>query len=342
LILVNTVLLAALAEGAARLADWIHPECPDMTFGYAPYRMLRMTRAPWPLNREGFRARELESYRGKFLIEFLGGSVCAGVGTNPGPPLSERLEAELHRAGLARAAVLNLCQGGATSRQELAIFLGYGLPLAPQVVVSFDGANDLMHPRPVGEDNAANLPYHDAEIRARLERTLAADLVPHIALLRVAGRLAKRRAPAPHAGSVAVDEIVGSYVGSVDAVRVLTEAQGGVHVLLLQPTLHVDKPWSPEETAMWRKFGSGQGEPIGDAVRERYGAARRAFARWTSEKGGTVFDLTEAFHATPETVYSDSVHFTGERGFGMLFEEIQRQGLVTRIVERYRQWSGPG
>src|SRR5260370_24782958 len=186
LILLNTVLVFALAEGAARIAEWVHPERPDMTFGYAPYRMLRMTRAPWPLNREGFRARELESYRGRFLVEFLGGSVCVGVGTNPGAPLAERLEAELHRAGLARAAVLNLCQGGATSSQELAIFLEYGLPLAPRVVCSFGGANDLMHPRPVGEDDAANLPYHDAELRARFEGTLAGDLAPHLALLRVA------------------------------------------------------------------------------------------------------------------------------------------------------------
>ena len=123
LILVNTLLGLALAEGAARLAEWLHPSREQVAFEYAPYRMLRMSRAPWPLNRDGFRAQELETYRGKFLVEFLGGSVCLGVGTNPGRSVPERVEDALHAAGMPRAAVLDLCQGGAPSAQELAIFL---------------------------------------------------------------------------------------------------------------------------------------------------------------------------------------------------------------------------
>src|SRR6202040_3138098 len=123
LILFQTLTLLTLAEGAARMAEWLRPRSDDLAFDYAPYRMLRMTRAPWPLNRDGFRARELETYRNTFLIEFLGGSVCLGVGTTPGQTLPERLQAALDARGLARAAVLNLCQGGATSAQELAIFL---------------------------------------------------------------------------------------------------------------------------------------------------------------------------------------------------------------------------
>ncbi len=117
-VFLNTLLLLLGSEGAARLAEWVHPPASDLTFEYAPYRMLKMSQAPWRLNRDGFRARELETYRNSFLIEFLGGSVCLGVGTNPGPTVPERLEIALHRAGLARVEVLNLCQGGATSRRR--------------------------------------------------------------------------------------------------------------------------------------------------------------------------------------------------------------------------------
>ena len=66
LIACNTLLAFALAEGAARIAEWVHPPASDLAFDYAPYRMLRMSRAPWPLNQEGFRARELDTYRGGF------------------------------------------------------------------------------------------------------------------------------------------------------------------------------------------------------------------------------------------------------------------------------------
>ena len=62
-----------------------------------------------------------------------------------------------------------MCQGGATSAQELAILIEYGLPLHPQAVLSFDGANDVLHPRPIGDDDAANLPYQNAQFEARVD-----------------------------------------------------------------------------------------------------------------------------------------------------------------------------
>src|SRR5206468_1837985 len=84
IVVFTTLALALLAEGGARIAEWLHPNHQALSFSYAPYRMLRMTKGPWALNRDGFRARELETYRDSFLVEFLGGSVCLGVGVNPG------------------------------------------------------------------------------------------------------------------------------------------------------------------------------------------------------------------------------------------------------------------
>jgi hypothetical protein len=39
-----------------------------------------------------------------------------------------------------------------------------------------------------------------------------------------------------------------------------------------------------------------------------------------------------------ETVYSDSVHFSGSTGYRMLAEELDRQGLIGQIAARYRAW----
>ncbi len=332
----NTVLLLALVEGGARIAEWLHPPVEELSFDYAPYRMLKMSRAPWPLNHEGFRARELETYRNTFLIEFLGGSVCLGVGTNPGRTLPERLEDSLHQAGLGRAAVLNLCQGGATSAQELAIFLEYGLPLAPQVVLSFDGANDLMHPRPLGEDDAANLPYHDREMRALFEGHHT--WVAHLALTRVAARIAAHRAPDSAGPPVSADSILNSYLYATDVVRTLTGAQGGWYAVLFQPTLHYRKPWSDAERAMWRDRRPGDGEAVSKRAAELYGQARTALTDWSKATGATVFDLSGAFAGTSETVYSDSVHFSGPTGYARLATELAQQGWIERITERYRAW----
>ena len=340
--MIAQTLLLLLTEGGARLAEWIHPGGEDIVFDYAPYRMQRMVRAPWPLNREGFRAGALESYKGSFLVEFLGGSVCLGEGMNPGRPVPERLEEMLHAAGLAQARVLNLCQGGASSAQELAIFTQFGLPLEPQVVVSFDGANDLMHPRPIGDDEEANLPYRDAQMRAQFYGHHS--WVAHLALARVASRLA-RYAPVTRVGrvtraggGVAREEILGSYLYTLGLTRTLAESRGALYTVMLQPTLHFAKPWSPEETIMWTRLRPGNGEEISRRAAALYSAAIPALGLWARGGDTQVLDLTRVFENTPEMIYSDSVHFSGERGYAMLSAEIQKQGLFREITRRYQEW----
>ena len=333
----KTLLLLGLIEGSARVAEGLRPEVTELTFDYAPYRMLRMSKAPWPLNRDGFRARELETYGNSFLIEFLGGSVCLGVGTNPGKTLPERIEGALHRAGMRKAQVLNLCQGGAPSAQELAIFLEYGLPLAPQVVLSFNGANDLMHPKPVGEDDGPNLPYRNREMQAQFN---GHSLLNHLALPRVMARLARRGADPGHglADAVAPEKILRSYIDSLDAVRTLSAAHGALHAVLLQPTLHYRKQWSAEETAMWKRRRPQDGAEISRYVQRLFEGAEAALAEWSARTGAPVFDLTPAFQQSRATIYSDSVHFTGEEGYRTIERELEQQGLIDKIARQYARW----
>jgi hypothetical protein len=338
-IFLNTLLLVALSEGVARLAEWVHPRRDELGFAYSPYRMLRMASAPWPLNREGFRAEEWDAYRGSFLIEFLGGSVCVGVGDHPGETVPGRLEQALHGLGLARARVLNLCQGGATSAQELAILVEYGLPLDPQAVLSFDGANDVLHPRPVGEDDAPNLPYENAQLEARVD---GRDAFSHLALARVALRLrARLRVPGSAVAQgepVPLASIVDSYLYHLALARTLTESNHGFYAVLLQPTLHLDKPWSAEESALWHAARPQDGPELTLLIRERYTAARESIAEWSVSSGSSLYDLSRVFAGEPGEIYSDSVHFRGPRGYRLLFAELERQGLLTRLRERYHAW----
>ena len=336
--LTQIVLAVGLVEGGARLAEWLHPPVQELTFRYAPYRMLRMAEAPWPLNQDGFRARELKSYEGTFLIEFLGGSVCLGVGTSPGKTVPERLEEWLQQAGLRQAAVLNLCQGGASSAQELAIFTEYGLPLHPAVVLSFNGANDLLHPQPVGDDLAPNLPYRNAQLETRVNGE--GEWLGHWAAARVAARLAGHSGAQMRLPVAPVSEqaIVDSYLYSVELTRTLAASEAALYGVILQPTLHLSKPWSPQERAMWQARRPKDGAEISRLSAERYQAARTALAGWADKRQVAVYDLSQVFAYTSETIYSDSVHFAGPRGYQALFAELESKGLLERIALRYRRW----
>jgi hypothetical protein len=239
---------------------------------------------------------------------------------------------------MPRARVLNLCQGGAPSGQELAIFLEYGLPLSPQVVLSFNGANDLMQPRPLGLGDAANLPYRDREIRAQFEG--AHGIAGHLALGRVAARLAQRL-PAPAQrieDAVPPGDILNSYLYVTEVVRTLTESQGGLYAVMLQPTLHYEKPWSDSERAMWARKRPVNAEELSKWANGLFRQARLALRAWSSETGASFYDLTGVFAQTHDTIYTDSVHFTGSAGYQMLAEELARQRWIERIAERYRAW----
>jgi hypothetical protein len=341
-VLVQTVLLLLAAEFAARVIEAVRPARDELSFTYAPYRMLRMAKAPWPLNRDGFRALDWDAYRGKFLIEFLGGSVCLGVGTNPGKTVPERLEAELRHRGLARAAVVNLCQGGATSAQELAIFLQYGVPLQPGVVLSFDGANDFMHPRPVGDDPAPNLPYRNAEMQARFDGQHSWP--DHLAVVRTMWRYLRNRGASAFVHS-AVDQptvqdkdIIESYEYVIGITALLARHAGAYYAVLFQPTLHYRKPWSDAEAVSWRNRVPQNGERVSALARRLYEGATPKIVDWARSNDITFLDLTGAFEAVPDTIYSDSVHFTGERGYTTLFQAIEREGLIDRIAALYGEW----
>lgn len=173
IIILNLVFLLLIMETLAALYEYRKPSSANQTpigFDYAPYRMMKTNVAPWPLNEEGFRAKPLSLYARssdrRFQIVFLGGSVCAGYVDKIGDTLPDLLESELRKRGLDKVDVINLCQGGAVSAQELAIFIQYGLSLKPEIVVSFNGANDIFHVRPLGPNEQENLPYMNKEMRA--------------------------------------------------------------------------------------------------------------------------------------------------------------------------------
>ena len=109
-------------------------------------------------------------------------------------------------------------------------------------------------------------------------------------------------------------------------------------MVMFQPTLHFAKHWSGEESKMWRRLRPGNGEEMSHRAAALYAAAIPELDQWARAGQTRVLDLTRVFENTAETVYSDSVHFAGERGYAMLSAEIARQGLLGEITQKYRAW----
>ena len=335
IICTNFIVLLVLFEGVSFLALKVRygrNQAQLLEFDYAPYRMMKVKAAPWPLNPEGFRAKPLNHYlnssRKRFRIVFLGGSVCAGYGGNNGPPLPNLLQKRLYKLGIANVEIINLGQAGAVSAQELAILIQYGLKLKPQFVVSFNGLNDLFHPRPLGPDEAPNLPY---------ENHLLRDLWKGSWYNRTSlWRLLASKPPAPQINEVPVESIVSSYVQTMDLTHKLTKAYGITHAVLLQPSSWLNKPLSPKERHFIETRYKPRHMKRGALLFQK---AIHAFNDWSRQDDSRhFFDLTSAFAHEEKLIYEDTNHFANRSGYPRLLEMLENKGFIDQILNEYSAW----
>jgi len=99
------------------------------------------------LNAEGFRTREIVNPKpaDEIRIFFLGGSTVIG-GYQVETTIPGVVEAHLHANGLPQARTYNFGVLSFVSGQELALFVHRLIDLKPDLVIAYDGGNDLYQP----------------------------------------------------------------------------------------------------------------------------------------------------------------------------------------------------
>ena len=347
-IVLDFLVLFTVLNIGAFVIEKVHPEKGVvLDFDYAPYRMMKQVHGPWPLNDDGFRApplAQLEAHSGDFFnIVFIGGSVCLGAGGENGAPLPQLVEEMLRKKGMGKIRVINLCQGGTVTAQEFAIFLQYGLPLEPALLVSFNGSNDLFHPAPIGFDEKPNLPYLDDEMRALwTQGRLGAGLTSALRSLPISHLLRRvnkhfRMHPASGPG-VSVEEAVGSYVFGLDLTARLARSYKIPYAVFLQPTLYVAKKIHHEEL---ERISDPFQDPkrVSERANQLYALARKQLTTWSGKSGVRLFDLTQTYRDTAEPLYSDSVHFGSALGYQLLLANLGEQGFVSYVEGLYGRWA---
>lgn len=122
-------------------------------------------------NSEGFRSPEFRDVPpkqpGEIRVIVTGGSVAVSWNVGEHCTLDANLKRELERrypGCLVR--VFNLASGAWVSMQELIALQIHGLSLAPDVVIAFDGFNDIEH----SYSMAVNQPYTDGLVRLAFEQ----------------------------------------------------------------------------------------------------------------------------------------------------------------------------
>lgn len=269
-------------------------------------------------NALGFRGPEVAQPKppGRVRIVVLGGSVAWGLGaTADDRTVAGRLEAHLRqqRPGLD-VEVVNAGQVGFVSGQELILYHRLVAGLSPDLVLLFDGYNDveadISNPVSDWPQNAAQLKtrYEDFLRSGRLGADLARAL-RQSRLLDLGARFlaARRGAPSgPWTPAVPPEATAASYVRNAAA---LSRLAAPVPVwIALQPVLAtIRKPLASEEQHMLaekERLIGGYGPRVRSAYRAMEDGARKA--------GLPVISLDDALGTTPVLLFADECHFGDE------------------------------
>jgi lysophospholipase L1-like esterase len=266
-------------------------------------------------NALGLRGREtaLPKPAGRFRIVVLGGSAAWGLGsTSDERTLPGQLEAELHRLHPATEMdLLNAAQAGFVSGQELIHYHQEIEPLAPDIVLLFDGYNDIV--ADLGNP-VAGWPQGAEHLKMRYEDFLrsgrfGADLLLFLRGSRAFDLAYQRLAavgPAAVAQAVTPEMTARRYVENAAALARMIAPRP--LWIALQPVLATTrKPLAAEEMAV---LSEREQETPGYAARVRDSFARMRDG--ATSAGISVIPMEDALGSEPHRMFADECHFGDE------------------------------
>ena len=287
-------------------------------------------------NALGFRGREvaLPKPAGRYRIAIMGGSAAWGLGSTADErTVAGRLEARLRAARPdLDVEVVNAGQAGFVSGQELIHFHRAVAPLQPDLVLLFDGYNDveadIANPLTDWPQNAAHLKarYEDFLRSGRLGADLARALRGSRALELAEGWLPRRPA-GPWLPVVSAENTAASYTRNAAALARLA-APAPVWVALQPALAATAKPPSREEERM---LAGKEAQVQGYAARVR--AAYGAMEREAERAGLPVIRLEAALGTEPVLLFADECHF-GDEAADRVADAVAREWLQRGALGR--------
>jgi len=279
---------------------------------------------PVRLNSEGFRtAREIVNPKppDELRIFFLGGSTVIG-GYQVETTIPGVVEAHLQANGLPHARTYNFGVLSFVSGQELALLVHRLIDLKPDVVIAYDGGNDLYEPwvydpRPgypfnfVTEEEAMTA-LANAEGDAKTIASFARDSALVQALLgtgdwasRASIRLDRLRAAVDYASPQWKAAVVGAYARNLTAMCRFARGNDALFAAFFQPLLAYSEPLDNGQAA------TTGGDVMVQGLREQREMALRAVAAQfpaPSLEAGCRFGDLSRILKNDAAAFTDAIH----------------------------------
>ncbi len=299
-------------------ADAVRAPKPYTMFGGRPGgRLAYPPGTPERLNRRGYRGAEPAAAKpaGEFRIFVVGGSTVF----EGDPSLPELLETQLHDRGLTDVRCYNYGVISSVSGQELARVVFEVADLDPDLVVMFNGGNDLTSP--VQYDPRPGYPFNFIayETNPLLHRDVSSYptwallaygshvlrvLAPRFFVERFVG-LDQARDDAGYLSSEWRDRVAAVYVGNLVKAQRVSRAFGSDFTAFFQPLVFFKPSLGPGEREITAPL-----EGFGNMARDLRLRVRLELERARQRQGLVVHDLSDIFETMDEDVFYDIIHVT--------------------------------
>jgi hypothetical protein len=306
LVAVNVLVLLALlalVEISARIAVYFLRG--SATAGLAE-QQLNLTYQPFVMFGPRWDRQLPPASPGTRTVMLVGGSTAANF------PVEILERAFTRRAGQP-VRVVNAAYGGYIARQEVIVASIWGVSVAPTLLVSLDGHNDLEHRLRVPE---AGTFFLDPTYRLYLTRPFfspIASLLLHSQAYNAVSRLvARRRLYDPET----YDDAVPVFLRAQESLNVIARGLSAERLMVLQPFVAFRRQRAPEEAAF---TAYAYREPTLKVLYDRAAAGLRNVA---ARDGVPFLDARFLYDDVDGAIFSDDVHFRDARGYEILADAI--------------------
>jgi len=266
-------------------------------------------------------AKEKPKGKAEIRIFMLGGSTVA----YGHPPLPVCVEQELKKRGWRNVRVFNYGVISQNSGQELAHLIYHVIDSEPDLVVFYDGGNDIMDPllydpRPgypfnflayennvffkeVDEYPAFSLLAYGSEMCRRLFRNYFFEKFGHFS---------EWRSYVGYGTYAWSDRIAQIYAGNLAKAARICGAYGVAYAAFSQPLLFDKREWSETEMKILDRWPKMEKEMVGPYVRDVRDRITRCVAGEQKAYPFYFHDLSGVFREARESIFIDYIHITGE------------------------------
>lgn len=270
-----------------------------------------------------------EKTPGKLRIIVLGGSVAWGAGASSNQTVWTKVLEDLLKENNVSAEVLNAGCAGYISFQEL-IYLQFKLlDFSPDLVIVFDGYNDLFMSSLYSEKKYENntTPYYEAEKSFYTQPLLVqiGGLVKERSnffklIKRTREKILYENGKPMYKISSLNKAGIANYFSNIKSVLDILKGRGIKGIFVLQPYIFESKKiLSSTEKVILQK--SRQEAPV---IKEAMDVLRRDYRNFTVREGINFCDLNDVFDNIPvsQTVWFDHVHLN-DQGNRIIAERLK-------------------